>query len=170
MNETLEVRIARLEDAEAIKAVKWRYLRACDRKQPAAARACMTDDAVLDYEGFPPFTSPEMFVDLFTRFACVPHIIDMHHGIHPVIDLDGDTATATFDLYFFQIDTKQKKLTQLAVSYDDEFVRQNGQWLIRRSIARRISTLVRELDEEGYERVVAAGRSDTDEPAPPPRA
>jgi len=52
MQSDLESRIARLEDLRAIEMLKWRYLRACDRKQPDVVRACFVPDAVIDYAGF----------------------------------------------------------------------------------------------------------------------
>ena len=37
---TPEQRLLRLESIEAIKRLKYRYLRACDKKDPAAIKAC----------------------------------------------------------------------------------------------------------------------------------
>lgn len=162
---SLEARLSALEDIRAIEILKWRYLRACDRKQPDAVRACFTDDAVIDYEGFPPFDNADSFVAVYIEFGCVPHIVDMHHAQNPIVELTGpDTALGWFDLYFFQIDTLAKRHTQLAVSYDDSFVRQGGRWLIARTVSRRISMLVKEVDEAGVEHVRVAARSDV----PPP--
>jgi len=167
---TIEDRLTRLEDIRAIEQLKWRYLRACDRKQADAVRACFADDAVIDFEGFPLFTDADSFVEIFRQWGCVPHIVDMHHGQHPSVELTGpDTARGWFDLYFFQIDTQARKHTQLAVSYDDDFVRRDGRWLIARTVSRRLSMLVKELDEEGIEHVRVAARSDIDGPPPPAR-
>jgi hypothetical protein len=169
MTETsIEQRLSALEDIRAIEAVKNRYLRACDRKQPDAVRDCLTPDAVIDFEGFPLFTDRDAFVEIYRRYGCVPHIIDMHHGQNPIIELDGDRATGWFDLYFFQIDTRANKHTQLAVSYVDDFVRRDGRWLIARSVSRRMSMLVSHLGEDQIARVQFAGRSDI--PGPPAAA
>jgi hypothetical protein len=168
--EAIEARLGRLEDARMIEALKARYVRACDRKQPEAVRACFTDDAVIDFEGFPLFTDPDAFVAIYTEWGCRPNIIDMHHLQNPIIELTGpDSARGYFDLFFFQIDTEAKQQTQLAVSYDDDFVRVGREWRIARSVSRRRSMLVRDLGEDGIERVVVAARSDNDTPAPPPR-
>ncbi|WP_156839520.1 nuclear transport factor 2 family protein [Novosphingobium aquimarinum] len=166
---SIEERLAALEDIRAIEELKWRYLRACDRKQPEDVRACFTDDAVIDYEGFPLFTDADAFVDVFRKWGCVPNIVDMHHGLHPIISLNGDRATGAFDLYFFQIDTASGRQTQLAVNYDDEFVRKEGGWLISRTVSRRMSMLVGTVGPDGIMRVEVAGRSDAEGPVPPPR-
>ncbi|GAB2478554.1 hypothetical protein GCM10027082_31860 [Comamonas humi] len=165
----LERRIARIEDREAIRQLKWRYLRACDRKQPEAVRACFVPDAVIDYEDFPLFTSRDAFVALYQQFGCVPHIVDTHHGQNDIVEVDGDTARGWFDLHFFQIDTLNHRQTQLAVWYEDEFVRTPEGWRITRSLSRKLSTLVREGDADGRDRVVVAGRSASAGAAPAAR-
>jgi hypothetical protein len=167
---TIEERLAALEDIRAIEVLKWRYLRACDRKEPDRVRACFVPDAVIDYEGFPLFTDRESFVAIFEKYGCVPNIVDMHHGQNPIVELTGpDSACGWFDLYFYQIDTDNGRHTQLAVSYDDEFVRRDGEWKIARTVARRMSMLVRTVGEDGVARVEVAGRSDQPEPSGPPR-
>lgn len=157
---SIEQRLAILEDVRAIETLKWRYLRACDRKQPELVRACFTDDAVIDFEGFPMFTDPDSFVAIYRQYGCVPNIVDMHHGQNPIVEVAGDRATGWFDLFFFQIDTEARRHTQLAVSYDDEFVRQDGRWLIARTVSRRMSMLVSEVGQDAIASVRIAGRSE----------
>lgn len=166
---SIEERLGLLEDMEAIKVVKWRYLRACDRKQPDAVAECLTPDAIVDYEGFPLFTDRDSFVSIYREFGCVPNIIDMHHGQNPIVEVDGDNARGWFDLYFYQIDTNTRRLTQLAVNYDDSFVRRDGRWLIARTVSRRMSMLVSEIGDDHIARIALAARSDVDGPMPPPR-
>ena len=157
----LQARVGALEDIRAIEVLKWTYLRACDRKQPDLVRACFTEDAVIDYEGFPLFTDADSFVTLYREWGCLPHIVDMHHGQNPIVNLTGPLqAHGWFDLFFFQIDTQARRHTQLAVSYDDSFVKRNGNWLIAKTVARRKSMLVKDLDKNGSESVIVAARSD----------
>jgi hypothetical protein len=109
-------------------------------------------------------------VDIYEKFGCKPNIVDMHHGQNPIVEITGpDSARGWFDCYFFQIDTKARRLTQLSVSYDDEFVRRDGRWQIARTVSRRISMLVEDMTEDGQRRVAIAGRSDIEGPPPPPR-
>jgi hypothetical protein len=166
---TIEQRLALLEDMRAIEALKWRYLRACDRKQPEVVRACFTDDAVIDYEGFPLFNDPDAFVDIYRQWGCRPNILDMHHGQNPIVEVNGDRAKGWFDLFFFQIDTEMRTQTQLAVNYDDDFLRIDGRWLIARTVSRRMSMLVKEIRPDGTEHVKIAARSDIPGQPEPPR-
>ena len=159
--DSLEARVQALEDIRAIEVLKWSYLRACDRKQPDLVRACFTDDAIIDYEGFPLFTDADSFVALYREWGCLPHIVDMHHGQNPIVTLTGPLqAHGWFDLFFFQIDTLARRHTQLAVSYDDNFVKRGGKWLITKTVARRMSMLVKDLCKNEIEQVMVAGRSD----------
>ena len=170
MTRTVEERLAALEDINAIQVLKWRYLRACDRKAVEEVRDCFIPEAVIDYEGFPLFTDRDSFVGLYEKFGCLPNIVDMHHGQNPIVELTGpDSARGWFDCFFFQIDTAGRRLTQLSVDYDDEFVRRDGRWFIARTMSRRISMLVENMTDEGERRVAIAARSDSDGPRPAPR-
>jgi hypothetical protein len=156
--EDLANRVQAIEDIAAITQLKHVYLRACDRKQPEVVRACFVPDAVIDFEGFPVFTNRDDFVALYAQFGCVPNILDMHHMQNPIVTLTGpDTAEGLFDLYFFQIDTKARTMIQLASSYEDSFVRRDGQWLFSRSKSRRLSFLSEEVSPEGLIRVTGLG-------------
>jgi hypothetical protein len=156
--EDLARRVAAMEDIAAVTALKVRYLRACDRKQPDIVRDCFVQDAVIDFEGFPVFTHRDDFVDLYARFGCVPNVLDMHHMQNPVVTLTGpDTAEGLFDLYFFQIDKQARTMIQLASSYEDRFVRRDGRWLFSHSKSRRLSFLMQEVDADGLAKVVGLG-------------
>jgi len=44
MTAELERRLSALQDIRAIEILKWRYLRACDRKQPQVVRDCFVPE------------------------------------------------------------------------------------------------------------------------------
>lgn len=161
MTADLEQRLAAQEDIRAIECLKWRYLRACDRQLPEAVRDCFIPEAVIDFEGFPLFENRDSFIDVYREHGCQPHIVDMHHGQNPIVELTGkDSAQGYFDLFFYQIDTQAQTHTQLAIAYDDQFVRRQGRWWIAKSVARRISVMVQTVSPEGQPTVEYAGRSE----------
>ena len=155
---TIEQRLARLEAIEAIRQLKARYFHACDNKQPERVRECFAPGPVdLRYGRIGEFSDREQMVAVFTELACHDHIVEMHHGQNPQIDiLDDDNAHALWGLYYYLIDTRQQTVTQLAGSYDDDFVRIDGQWCITRSHYEVTSTQIFDLSE-GLAKVIFAG-------------
>lgn len=159
--DTLERRLQALEDLNAIKDLKARYLRACDRKQPDQMRECFVPKgALIEADGFPAFHDREDWVQLFTELAVNnPNIMDMHHGQNPQIALTGaDSASGVWDLHFTQINVKERTVVNMAGEYRDEYLRQDGRWLIQSSKFRQTSFLMRKVGEDGSETVLALGK------------
>ncbi len=89
--------------------------------------------------------------------ACNEHTIDMHHGQNPQIDwVNTEKASACWDLYFYQVNTETKNLTQLAGSYSDEYEKQNNQWVMVKTAFVISSTVVSEIKDESA-KIVFAG-------------
>ncbi|WP_311269541.1 nuclear transport factor 2 family protein [Sphingobium sp. WCS2017Hpa-17] len=159
--QTLEKRIALLEDINAIKELKARYLRGCDLQRPEEVRDCLSPDgAVIAYEGFPPFHDRDSFVEIFRTMGCVAGIYDIHHGANPVITITGeDSATGKWSLYFQNINLAHRTVTQMGVEYDDDYVRRDGRWWISRTATKRTSCIVQQVDEDGKSTIVALGEA-----------
>jgi hypothetical protein len=157
----LEAQVRALEDVSAIKALKYRYLSACDRKDPESVRDCLDPDgAVVAYEGFPPFANRDDFVEIYRQMGCRPNIIDMHHGHNPQIVLTGpDSATGTWDLYFNTIDTDAGTVLQMACVYSDVYRRAGGRWWISETRTRRTSFLMQRRQEDGTLGVMVMGEA-----------
>ena len=155
----LEARVQALEDIRAIKTLKYRYLRACDRKDPDGVRDCLDPVAcVIAYEGFPRFESREAFVDIFAAMACKPSIIDMHHGQNPDITLTGpDSATGVWDLFFHSMDTEARTALQMGCAYLDHYTRRDGRWWISHTETVRTSFLLQQVAADGAPRVLVMG-------------
>lgn len=158
MTGAIEQRVARLEAIEAVKQLKYRYFRACDRKQPEVVRACFAPGEIdLQYGRIGNFTNRDDMVAVFTELACQPHIVEMHHGQNPEVTIvDADNATATWGLYYYMIDTRRSLVTQLGGFYDDAYVRRDGGWVISRSHYEVSSTAIYNL-ERGPVQAVFAG-------------
>lgn len=157
---SLEQRLIRLEAIEDIRQLKARYFHACDTKQPDVVRECFAPGAIeLRYGRIGNFDNREDMLAVFTELACQPHIVEMHHGQNPRIEVqDADNATGVWGLYYYLIDTRRHVVTQLAGFYEDAYVRSSGQWRITRSRYEVTSTQVFELSE-GLARVIFAGRT-----------
>jgi hypothetical protein len=155
---TLEQRLARLEAIEAIRQLKARYFHACDNKQPEVVRGCFAPGKIdLRYGRIGDFNDREAMLAVFTDLACQPHIVEMHHGQNPRIEvLDETNARGIWGLYYFLIDTRRQTVTQLAGFYDDAYECREGQWCITRSCYEVTSTQIFDLSE-GLARVIFAG-------------
>lgn len=154
----LEQRIARLEAIEAIRQLKAAYFQACDDKRPDLVRECFAEGKIdLHYGRIGSFDDREQLVAVFERLACQPHIVEMHHGQNPRVEiLDDGSARGTWGLYYYLIDTRQRTVTQLGGRYDDAFMVQRGQWRICKS--HYVVTSSQILDwSDGLTRVIFAG-------------
>jgi hypothetical protein len=139
--------------------LKFRYLRACDRKRPADVLDCLDPDgAVIAYDGFPRFETREAFVQVFEDMGCKPNIVDMHHGENPVISLTGpDSAEGKWDLFFQSIDTLAGTVVQMACEYSDIYRRKAGRWWISQTTTQRTSFLMQKRQDDGTMAVIALG-------------
>lgn len=158
--EQIQQRLQRLEDLQAIQALKAQYLRACDRKQPEVMRECFVEHgAVIEADGFPAFKDREDWVETFTKLAVMnPAIQDMHHGHNPHISFTGvGLASGLWDLEFCQINVKERTIVHLSGQYTDEYERVNGRWQIRSMRFQRGSFVMRQMDADGAEKVLALG-------------
>lgn len=156
----LERRIARLEAIEAIRQLKHRYFHACDTKQPELVRECFLPGEIdLQYGRIGSFSDREAMLAVFTELACAEHIVEMHHGQNPQIEIaDEDHATGTWGLYYYLIDTRRRQVTQLGGFYEDAYRRHEGEWRIAASRYEVTSTQLFDLGE-GLARVIFAGRA-----------
>jgi hypothetical protein len=145
----IEQRLQRLEDIEAIRALKARYLFCCDRKDPSGMRACFADGPVrIDYGAVGTFDNADALVKLYTDIACHPHMVEMHHGMNPQIEvLDDAHARGTWSLHYFLINTQTQGVTQLAGYYEDEYRKAGGTWKI--GATKFVATSTLSLDLSG---------------------
>lgn len=156
----LRRRLQVLEDRAAICELKAEYLAACDAKDPQRMRACFADGPVeIDYGAVGCFDHADALVEVFTRIGCHPHMVEIHQGFNSRIECAGDDdACGHWGLHYQLIDTRERRLTQLAGYYEDRYRRAaDGRWQITASRSVITSTLVLALGEEAIA-TLAAGR------------
>ncbi len=134
-DDSLARRIMRLEDIEAIKQLKARYLNGCDRQDPDQVRDCFVEGAVdIDMGHLGRYATRDAFIALYKAAGCHDYILDMHHSANPEITLVNDThATALWGLEYRNINTKDRTVTFLSALYHDAYVKAGGQWKIEKS-------------------------------------
>ncbi len=165
---TIEQRLQRLEDIEAIKQLKHRYFHCCDRKQPDAVRCCFVDGpARIEFGRVGDYDDADALVHAFSELACQDHIVEMHHAQNPQIEITGkDTATGLWGLYYYMIDTRQHTATQLGGFYEDAYRRCERGWRIAASRFTVTSTQIIDVGEVAVRRIFAGAvaPADLDDP------
>lgn len=150
---SLEERVATLEQVRAISELKYRYWRACDAKDPDGMRDCFVQHgAAIDYGPMGRYDDADGLVAVFTRIAL--HrledgryaVLDMHHGLHPEITVDSSTrASGRWTLHFRQVDNARGTERVSAGEYEDEYLREDGRWRIAATTYRPSWSLERPL-------------------------
>ncbi|KAI9026708.1 hypothetical protein DFJ74DRAFT_766063 [Hyaloraphidium curvatum] len=129
-------RVARLEDAEAIKALKARYCAACDRGYDADAIASMyAEDGIWD--------GGRTFGRKVGREAIRKHFqgaagrisIARHQVMNPDVRVSEDGSEAEGEWLLFQPCTDSEAgAAWLAATYHDRYVKVAGKWLFKETV------------------------------------
>lgn len=122
-----------LQEIEAIKRLKYRYLRCLDQKRWDELAECFTEDARSSYGGGRyAFAGRDAIMDFLRKSMGAPSFLSSHRVHHPEIELTGpDTATGTWALEDTVIETRAAITIRGAAFYEDEYVKQGGAWKIR---------------------------------------
>lgn len=157
MSTDLSARLQALEDIEAIRQLKARYLSSCDRKDPATMRSCFADGKVeIDYGVVGRFDNADALVKVFTDIGCHDYMVEMHHGVNPQISrLSAELARGTWSLHYFLINTRDRTLTQLGGYYEDEYVRTPAGWKMSKTRFVASSTLVLDINSDAAKALFA---------------
>jgi hypothetical protein len=153
-------RVQRLEDLEAIRRLKSRYLNACDQQDPDSAKECFAEgDVEIDMGHVGVFRDRDQFAALYKAAGCHPHVLDLHHGGNPEIDFtDDDHATGLWSLDYRNINLQEKTVTFVSLLYHDEYQKIRGEWKITKSRS-EFRTALHCSYKSGHLETVLAARS-----------
>jgi SnoaL-like domain len=126
---------ADLVELEAIKQLKYRYLRCLDQKLWDEIAECFTEDAAAAYSGGKySFDGREAIVDFLRRSMGAETFLSSHRVHHPELELrSASEATGVWALEDVVIEEKWGVTIRGAAFYTDEYVKQGGRWRIRRT-------------------------------------
>lgn len=124
----LESRIRVLEDTEAIKTLKFKYWDSVDRKQWECLAGCFTEDVVFDTPQFGRMEGRNFIVKVLQR--TLRNAVTVHHGHNPEIEITGDTTARGRWALNDRVELPDKKFFRGYGHYDEEYIKENGQWKI----------------------------------------
>jgi hypothetical protein len=124
-----------LVEHEALKRLKYKYLRCLDQKLWDEMVECFTADAVAAYSGGKySYEGRDAILAFLKKSMGAETFLSSHRCHHPEIELTGpDTATAVWALEDVVIEEKWGITIRGAAFYRDEYVKQDGAWRIRRT-------------------------------------
>jgi uncharacterized protein (TIGR02246 family) len=128
---TVEERLQRLEDIEAIRSLHIDYGRALDKRDFTAYGKLFAEKGVWK-GGMGSATGPEEIGKMveagFGRMRPEQYTDSNHVMTSIDIELDGDTATAWSRWLWVVVGDDNKPRVERAGHYEDKLVRENGQW------------------------------------------
>jgi hypothetical protein len=126
---------ADLVEHEEIKRLKYKYLRCLDQKLWEEMRECFTEDAVAAYSGGKyAYEGREAILEFLRRAMGAETFLSSHRVHHPEIELrSASEASATWALEDVVIEEKWGVTIRGAAFYEDEYVKRDGRWRIRRT-------------------------------------
>ncbi len=127
---TLEERLTRMEDLEAIKQLKARYCEICDNDHNQDEIVTIfTEDGTWEGKGIGVAKGHGEIRTLFEGFARAISF-SQHMVVNPIIEIDGDVAHGRW--YFFGMFTMRKNNQALwqACRYHEEYRKVDGGWKI----------------------------------------
>ena len=142
---TLEARIRRLEDIEAIKRLMSLYCYHADNRDGESWSQVFTEDGVFETDLYGTHAGRETIRRLQHRSFAI------HYAMNPIIDIDGDRATGKWLLLMpcsFDEQEGAKRAVWAGAKYENELVRVQGEWRFKR--VRLISVMWTPFDK-GWE-------------------
>lgn len=120
-----------LQELEAIKRLKYKYLRCLDQKRWAELATCFTEDAKSSYgDGKYSFDGRDAIMS-FLENAMPKTMLTSHRVHHPEIEFtSGTTATGIWALDDVVIETTGGVTIRGSAFYRDEYVKVDGEWKI----------------------------------------
>ena len=119
-------------EIEAIKRLKYKYLRCVDSKKWDELAECFTENATSSFaSGAYSFDGRDAIID-FLKEGLPRTRLSMHQGHQPEIEITSQTtATGIWALEDYLIDTVGNWSMRGAAFYRDEYVKTDGKWRIK---------------------------------------
>lgn len=126
--DSISKKLVALADIEEIRTLKYRYATLCDQGYPRRElMGLFTGDAVWDGGIFGVHSGREAIGDFFT-YSAQEIEFAVHYVSNPIVDVDGDRATASWMLWQSLVLRRNKNAYWLMGRYQDAYVRVESEW------------------------------------------
>lgn len=122
----------RRDDIDAIKALKYRYLRCVDLRLWDELAQTLAPEVTASYGKRLSYTGRDEVVAGLQQ-QMTDGVITEHQAHHPEIEIDGDTATGRWCLQDRVIVPEYDTFIFGSAFYDDAYARVDGRWVITRT-------------------------------------
>jgi bile-acid 7alpha-dehydratase len=130
--ELLEEECRRLSDIEAIKKLRHRYWRCVRERLWEELIDCYARDAVADFGNDLQFDGKEAISKFYRDSVSLGTGTLVPQGHNPELQLTGDkTATGIWVMDLLMFDAGADAGTRTGILYDEEYVKEEGDWKIR---------------------------------------
>ena len=133
---SIEQRLQRLEDIEAIKQLIARYATAADHNgDPEMMAPCFTEDAVWNCEGIGHWETRDGIAQGLHEVSTTQLSWALHYMTQPIIEVADDGQTATGNYYLWELakavpeDGGPAQDTWIGGWYESKFRKEGGTWL-----------------------------------------
>ena len=144
--------VKRLEEIEAIKLLKYRYMRCIDQKGWAEMETLFVPNATCSYSGGKyKFDGRDAIMKFLTESMARPTFLSSHRVHHPEIELtSATTATGGWALEDWVIDEQHGITIHGAAFYKDRYVKVGGEWKIEHTGYERTFEEMAPRKEQGW--------------------
>jgi hypothetical protein len=125
--------MADLQELEAIKRLKYKYLRCLDQKRWNELAECLAKDATSAYSGGKySFEGRDAIMEFLESAMGADSFLSSHTVHQPEIEFTSETtATGVWALNDTVIETNANVIIRGAAFYEDEYVKVDGAWKIK---------------------------------------
>ena len=122
-----------LQELEAIKRLKYKYMRCIDEKLWDEMRSCFIEDDTCSYSGGKySFSGRDEIMKFMVEAMDRKTFLSSHRVHHPEIDFTSNTtATGIWALEDSVIDEENEIALRGAAFYRDEYIKVDGEWKIK---------------------------------------
>lgn len=129
---SIEARLQRLEDIEAIRSLKIEYARLCDANyDPEGLAALFTEDGVWDGGDLGAPHGRKEIADYWRECGKIVSFA-LHYTMNHSVKVAPSGTEATGEALLIQPMTLHDKAAWCAVTYHEDYVKIDGQWLFKR--------------------------------------